>query len=119
MVDSARAVLPGSWNRSSSLRAAVLRRAAPSHRLARATAACSIGLAALLIACVPAKAPAAPELLVNPFIGTQDYGNTFPGAALPFGMVPTRAPSTKTTAPPTLPVSSKAPACARSSALTR
>ena len=24
---------------------------------------------------------------MNPFIGTQDYGNTFPGAALPFGMV--------------------------------
>jgi predicted alpha-1,2-mannosidase len=49
--------------------------------------ACSIGLAALLVACNPAEAPAAPELLVNPFIGTQDYGNTFPGAALPFGMV--------------------------------
>jgi predicted alpha-1,2-mannosidase len=48
---------------------------------------CSIGLAVLLVACVPAKAPATPELLVNPFIGTQDYGNTFPGAALPFGMV--------------------------------
>ncbi|WP_055491502.1 GH92 family glycosyl hydrolase [Streptomyces sp. TP-A0356] len=25
--------------------------------------------------------------LVNPFIGTQDEGNTFPGAAVPFGMV--------------------------------
>ena len=24
---------------------------------------------------------------MNPFIGTQDYGNTFPGAAMPFGMV--------------------------------
>ena len=24
---------------------------------------------------------------MNPFIGTKDYGNTFPGAALPFGMV--------------------------------
>ncbi len=24
---------------------------------------------------------------MNPFIGTQDFGNTFPGAALPFGMV--------------------------------
>ena len=66
------------------------RRASPScfqRRLARATAACSISLAALLLACVPAKAPATPESLVNPFIGTQDYGNTFPGAALPFGMV--------------------------------
>jgi predicted alpha-1,2-mannosidase len=64
----------------------VLSRAA-SSRLARATAALSIGLSALLLACVPAQAPATPESLVNPFIGTQDYGNTFPGAALPFGMV--------------------------------
>lgn len=32
-------------------------------------------------------AAATPQSLVNPFIGTQDYGNTFPGAALPFGMV--------------------------------
>jgi len=48
---------------------------------------CSISLAALLLACVPAKAPATPESLVDPFIGTQDYGNTFPGAAVPFGMV--------------------------------
>ncbi|KUL37246.1 alpha-1,2-mannosidase [Streptomyces sp. NRRL F-4489] len=38
--------------------------------------------------------PAAPERagerltdLVNPFIGTRDEGNTFPGAAVPFGMV--------------------------------
>jgi predicted alpha-1,2-mannosidase len=64
----------------------VLSRAAFS-RLARATAALSIGLSALLLACVPAQAPATAESLVNPFIGTQDYGNTFPGAALPFGMV--------------------------------
>jgi predicted alpha-1,2-mannosidase len=68
----------------------VVRRAASSRRLARATAACSLALAALLVACLPAKAPATPESqlsLVNPFIGTQDYGNTFPGAAVPFGMV--------------------------------
>ncbi|MEO8687358.1 MAG: GH92 family glycosyl hydrolase [Solirubrobacteraceae bacterium] len=56
----------------------------------RVTAAWSIVVAALLIACIPADAPATPDsplALVNPFIGTQDYGNTFPGAALPFGMV--------------------------------
>ncbi|MEU9954923.1 GH92 family glycosyl hydrolase [Streptomyces sp. NPDC050982] len=28
-----------------------------------------------------------PAALVNPFIGTQNFGNTFPGAAAPFGMV--------------------------------
>ena len=60
---------------------------AASSRLARATAACSVTLAALLLASVPAQAPAIAESLVNPFIGTQDYGNTFPGAAMPFGMV--------------------------------
>ena len=68
----------------------MLVRAACSRRLARATAACSIGLAALLVACAPAEAPDTLESRlapVNPFIGTQDYGNTFPGAALPFGMV--------------------------------
>ena len=38
----------------------------------------------------PAQAAAPPERLVdavNPFIGTQDNGNTFPGASAPFGMV--------------------------------
>jgi predicted alpha-1,2-mannosidase len=50
--------------------------------------ACSIGLVALLVARMPADAPATLDSsLVNPFIGTMDYGNTFPGAALPFGMV--------------------------------
>ena len=46
--------------------------------------------AALLALALPGVATAAgddPASLVNPFIGTQDYGNTFPGAALPFGMV--------------------------------
>jgi predicted alpha-1,2-mannosidase len=32
-------------------------------------------------------ADAAPVDLVRPFVGTQNYGNTFPGAAAPFGMV--------------------------------
>src|SRR3954452_22928353 len=52
--------------------------------------ACSIGLVLGLVASDPATAPAtseSPLSLVNPLIGTQDSGNTFPGAALPFGMV--------------------------------
>ncbi|MDX8048772.1 GH92 family glycosyl hydrolase [Lentzea sp. BCCO 10_0798] len=28
-----------------------------------------------------------PSSLVNPFVGTQNFGNTFPGASVPFGMV--------------------------------
>ncbi|MFF3454956.1 GH92 family glycosyl hydrolase [Streptomyces sp. NPDC002730] len=36
----------------------------------------------------PSPAPAAdPAGLVNPFVGTQNFGNTFPGASAPFGMV--------------------------------
>src|SRR3954465_2522125 len=38
----------------------------------------------------PAQAPAAqpaPVDLVRPFVGTENFGNTFPGAAAPFGMV--------------------------------
>ncbi len=34
-----------------------------------------------------AAAAADPASLVNPFLGTSNGGNTFPGAALPFGMV--------------------------------
>lgn len=61
--------------------------------LRRHTAA-ALALAALLggTALSPhssAAAPAADRLtdLVNPFIGTKNEGNTFPGAAVPFGMV--------------------------------
>ncbi len=32
-------------------------------------------------------APEDPTELVNPFIGTENFGNTFPGASMPFGMV--------------------------------
>ena len=37
----------------------------------------------------PAAAAPAERLVdaVNPFIGTQNFGNTFPGASAPFGMV--------------------------------
>ncbi|MFI1393677.1 GH92 family glycosyl hydrolase [Streptomyces sp. NPDC020681] len=34
-----------------------------------------------------AEPPASPTSLVNPFVGTQNFGNTFPGASAPFGMV--------------------------------
>ena len=35
----------------------------------------------------PASPVADPASYVNPFIGTQDEGNTYPGATVPFGMV--------------------------------
>ncbi|MEU6083515.1 GH92 family glycosyl hydrolase [Streptomyces sp. NPDC047108] len=53
-------------------------------------------VAALLGAALGGPAPTAADAadtgerltdLVNPFIGTRDEGNTFPGAAVPFGMV--------------------------------
>ncbi|WP_189448023.1 GH92 family glycosyl hydrolase [Streptomyces abikoensis] len=49
-----------------------------------------LALTAMLGAGTPAEATA-PDgdltSLVNPFIGTENEGNTFPGAAIPFGMV--------------------------------
>ncbi len=45
-----------------------------------------LGVTALPATAAPAAA-ADPVSLVNPFIGTQDFGNTFPGASAPFGMV--------------------------------
>ncbi|WP_425445808.1 GH92 family glycosyl hydrolase [Umezawaea tangerina] len=50
-------------------------------------------LAGALVAGVLAAPPASaapeddPTALVNPFVGTQNFGNTFPGASAPFGMV--------------------------------
>ncbi|MEU6817192.1 GH92 family glycosyl hydrolase [Streptomyces sp. NPDC046860] len=48
-------------------------------------------LAATALLAAPAHAQAEPPArltdLVNPFIGTQNEGNTYPGAAVPFGMV--------------------------------
>ncbi|AGZ41380.1 GH92 family glycosyl hydrolase [Actinoplanes friuliensis] len=43
--------------------------------------------AILLVPATPAAAADAPVDLVRPFVGTQNFGNTFPGAAAPFGMV--------------------------------
>jgi predicted alpha-1,2-mannosidase len=50
-----------------------------------ATAALLIGVA---VAPAHAAAPASDDLttLVNPFVGTENFGNTFPGASTPFGM---------------------------------
>jgi predicted alpha-1,2-mannosidase len=52
------------------------------------------GLAAVALAATALAAPvtagaATDDLtaLVNPFVGTQNFGNTFPGASAPFGMV--------------------------------
>ena len=42
---------------------------------------------ALAITAAPAVAAGDPTSSVDPFVGTANQGNTFPGAALPFGMV--------------------------------
>jgi len=65
-------------------------RARPRPRTAVAMVAALLGLGGGLAApAVRAAEPGEGRLteLVNPFIGTQNEGNTFPGAAVPFGMV--------------------------------
>ncbi|MFE1794854.1 GH92 family glycosyl hydrolase [Streptomyces sp. NPDC059517] len=60
------------------------------HRASTALAALLVAGGALAPVPAAAQAPAAaaqPTSLVNPFIGTQNFGNTFPGASAPFGMV--------------------------------
>ncbi|MEU5052741.1 GH92 family glycosyl hydrolase [Streptomyces sp. NPDC021096] len=65
------------------------------HPLLRRTGVMALALVALLGSTAlvppgPAAATAPDEELtglVNPFIGTRNEGNTFPGAAVPFGMV--------------------------------
>jgi predicted alpha-1,2-mannosidase len=50
----------------------------------------SVGIASPVGTASPAQARAAaedPVDLVHPFVGTQNFGNTFPGASAPFGMV--------------------------------
>src|SRR4051812_13369634 len=55
----------------------------------RLVAAVAVGL--VVAATTQATAHAAEQVdpvgLVNPFVGTQNFGNTFPGASAPFGMV--------------------------------
>ncbi|MFC6087845.1 GH92 family glycosyl hydrolase [Saccharothrix lopnurensis] len=61
----------------------------PSPRAAAPVLAALLA-AGLVTGLPPTTAAAAPEdptALVNPFIGTQNFGNTFPGASAPFGMV--------------------------------
>jgi len=65
-------------------------RARPRPRTAVVMVAALLGLGGGLAApAVRAAEPGEARLteLVNPFIGTQNEGNTFPGAAVPFGMV--------------------------------
>ncbi|MGW2344923.1 GH92 family glycosyl hydrolase [Streptomyces sp. NPDC001661] len=54
--------------------------------LAGAAALLGAGLAAPAVAAAPAGGGQLTDL-VNPFIGTENEGNTYPGAAVPFGMV--------------------------------
>ncbi|MGW3959059.1 GH92 family glycosyl hydrolase [Amycolatopsis sp. NPDC005003] len=58
----------------------------PSRQLI-AAAAVGLVVAATTQATAHAAAPVDPAGLVNPFVGTQNFGNTFPGASAPFGMV--------------------------------
>jgi len=54
---------------------------------AAVTASVVAGLLSTVTLGTASAAPADPTSLVNPFIGTQNFGNTFPGASAPFGMV--------------------------------
>jgi predicted alpha-1,2-mannosidase len=64
-------------------------------RTGKALRAAMVGALACAAACLPALTPAAqaatlvsnPASLVNPFIGTTNGGDDFPGADAPFGMV--------------------------------
>ncbi|MEU5261903.1 GH92 family glycosyl hydrolase [Amycolatopsis sp. NPDC021455] len=56
------------------------------RRLA-AVAAIGLVVAATTQATAHAATTVDPVGLVNPFVGTQNFGNTFPGASAPFGMV--------------------------------
>ena len=58
----------------------------PSRQLI-AAAAVGLVVAATTQATAHAETTADPVSLVNPFVGTQNFGNTFPGASAPFGMV--------------------------------
>jgi predicted alpha-1,2-mannosidase len=52
-----------------------------------ALAATSLMAGTAALAAAEPQTPADPSALVNPFIGTTNGGNEFPGAVLPFGMV--------------------------------
>ena len=62
----------------------------PSTRTRVASLSAALVLAAAFAPAIPAAAAdptPSPVDLVNPFIGTRNFGNTFPGASAPFGMV--------------------------------
>ncbi|MHA3704612.1 GH92 family glycosyl hydrolase [Jatrophihabitans sp. YIM 134969] len=63
----------------------------PRTLLPAALAVLALGAATVTGVAVSTPASAAPAAdplsLVNPFIGTENFGNTFPGASAPFGMV--------------------------------
>lgn len=70
------------------------RRMASTLSIAMLVVGTAIAVPTAAAAAAPGTAAAAPAVAarssvgaVNPFIGTQDEGNTFPGAAVPFGMV--------------------------------
>ena len=44
-------------------------------------------LSLTFVACLKTKEKLQPAEYVNPFIGTDAHGHTYPGASLPFGMV--------------------------------
>src|ERR1041384_7734994 len=59
-----------------------------ASRIPRLTASAVLLAAAVLVTGGTAAAAAVePVDQVRPFVGTQNFGNTFPGASAPFGMV--------------------------------
>lgn len=58
-------------------------------KLIRSTLVATLAAGAAVAVAAPAAsaAPASLTSLVNPFVGTENFGNTFPGASAPFGMV--------------------------------
>ncbi|MFC0436071.1 GH92 family glycosyl hydrolase [Kutzneria buriramensis] len=54
---------------------------------ALAVSALVAGFVTVTTGSVAGAAPSDPTTLVNPFVGTENSGNTFPGASAPFGMV--------------------------------
>jgi predicted alpha-1,2-mannosidase len=57
------------------------------RRLAVVVLAVGLGAAAPSVASAASLPAASPVDLVRPFVGTENFGNTFPGASAPFGMV--------------------------------
>jgi putative alpha-1,2-mannosidase len=45
------------------------------------------GIALAMVSCKTKEEPQPPASYINPFIGTDWHGHTYPGAATPFGMV--------------------------------